>query len=118
MVAIGWGMSLFPEAQVLKDHFNHLTLVNKTDLCGAPHKLIMRISPRHLGQIRGSVSYTFWMKWDQRFFNSLDIVGGGTSFKVEIDSTKPTQTPPTYLPAWPIERKTQHRSALFRSRES
>ncbi len=67
----------------------------------------------HLGQTRGSVSYTFWMKWDQRFLNSLDIVGGGTSFKVEIDSTKPTQTQPTYLPGWPIGRKTQHTSALF-----
>ncbi len=32
-----------------------------------------------LGQTRGSVSYTFWMMWDQRIFNSLETSGGGAS---------------------------------------
>ena len=39
-----------------------LGLVNKAELCGAPHKLRILISPEHLGQRRGSVSYTFLIK--------------------------------------------------------
>ncbi len=42
-------------------------------------KLMILISPKHLAQTRGSVSWTFRMKWDQRLFNSLEMGGGGTS---------------------------------------
>ena len=40
------------------------------------------------------------------------------AIKVKAESTKPTQTLPTYLPAWPIGRKSRHSSVLFRSPES
>lgn len=39
-------------------------------------KLMMCISPEHLGQISGSVPETFWMKWDQRFLNFLETGRG------------------------------------------
>ncbi len=39
--------------------------------------LMMRIVPWHFVQTRGSVSYTFRMKYDQRLFNSLETGGGG-----------------------------------------
>ncbi len=44
-----------------------------------PMKLMMRISPEHLAQTRGSVSYTLRIKWVQRLFNSLETGGGGGS---------------------------------------
>ena len=42
-------------------------------------KLMMGISPWDLGQISGAVSQTFRIKSDQRFFNSLETGGAGTS---------------------------------------
>ena len=38
---------------MLKDLFNDVPLVNEADLCGAPHKLMILISPEHLGQAKG-----------------------------------------------------------------
>jgi len=46
-------MSFFPQTQVLKDLSNDVPLVNEANDF---------ISPKHLGQTRGSVSYTLLMK--------------------------------------------------------
>ena len=40
-------------------------------------ELIILSSLEHLGPTRASVSYTFLMKYDQRFFTAVETSGGG-----------------------------------------